>query len=120
MSKQSIPATDEVWDKRALGADEEFAEVADEKLEAAADEASGTLLISIRVQKTMLDDFKIIASLNGGIGYQTLMKQIMQRFVDGEKKRIFRELALEKLKTQNKSNPVTQPARRSAKQRKLA
>ncbi len=121
MNKQSIPATDDAWDERILGADEEFVEVADEKLEAAADEGSGTLLISIRVQKAMLEDFKIIASLNKGIGYQTLMKQIMQRFVDCEKKRIFRELALEKLKSQNKAIPVIQGARtRPARQRRAA
>lgn len=120
MSKQSIPATDDAWDERVLGADEEFVEVADEKLEATADDASGTLLISIRVQKAMVEDFKIIASLNKGIGYQTLMKQIMQRFIDCEKKRIFRELALEKLKSQKKANPVSQGDEKTPKQRKAA
>lgn len=131
MSQQSIHASDDAWENKSLGNDEAFVKVVDEAQEANIDEASGTQMISIRLQKSLIEDFKIIASLNGGIGYQTLMKQIMQRFVDCEKKRIFNELVAEKIKMQQKSErpklvaqtPIASPAKRkpsSVKQRKAA
>ena len=58
---------------------------------AAIDEAAGTQLISIRMQKSMVDAFKTIAAANKGIGYQTLMKQILQRFIENEMKRVWNE-----------------------------
>lgn len=123
MSKQSIHASDEAWEDRFLGSDEKFVKVAGASLEASVDEASGTQLISIRLQKSLIEDFKTIASLNGGIGYQTLMKQIMQRFVDSEKKRIFNALVSERLKTRQEAKPMASPQKRkisSDKQHKAA
>lgn len=96
MEKKSIPASDEAWDERLLGADENFVGVVEADIAKAIDEAVGSQLISIRMQKSTIEDLKLIASLNG-IGYQTLMKQVMQRFVDCEKKQLFRELAAEKI-----------------------
>lgn len=93
---EKITSTDEAWDDRELGADEKFVGVIDDSLMQQIFEASGTQLISIRMQKSLLEDFKLISSLNG-LGYQTLMKQILQRFVDSEKKKIFRELVAEKV-----------------------
>jgi hypothetical protein len=100
MSKRTIPATDEAWDERVLGNDEAFVEVADEALSDAAEEATGTQLISIRMQKVMIDDLKAIAARNGGIGYQTLVKQVLQRFVDCERKLLWNEFVSEKLREQ--------------------
>lgn len=126
MNKHGIHASDDAWENRSLGNDENFVEVVDEAQEEAVNEASGTQLISIRMQKSLIDDFKMIASLNGGIGYQTLMKQIMQRFVCSEKKRIFNELISEKLKSQQKeavNKPVKSPTKRTSspeKHRKAA
>jgi len=117
MNKQKIQASDEAWDARSLGNHEDFVEVVDETNEIKIDEASGTQLISIRLQKSLIDDFKLIASLNGNIGYQTLMKQIMQRFVECEKKRIFNELVSERLKEQQKHMEKEKP---TEKQRKTA
>lgn len=91
MIKASIPASDEAWDDETLGAAAEFMKVADEAMESAVDEAAGTQLISIRMQKSMIDSFKAIAATNKGIGYQTLMKQILQRFLDCEMKRVWNE-----------------------------
>ena len=126
MNVQTIPDTEEAWDERALGADEDFVEVVDEVEAALIDEAAGTQLISIRMHKCMVEDFKMIASLNGGLGYQTLMKQILQRFIDSEKKRIFRELVSEKLKMQEAKTTATvktvekQEPRRRSQQKKAA
>lgn len=41
--------------------------------------------ISLRIQKDLLEDLKLIAK-HHGVGYQPLMKQILRRFVDAEKK----------------------------------
>ncbi|MBZ0096341.1 MAG: hypothetical protein K8H75_13345 [Sulfuricella sp.] len=116
MSKQVITSSDEAWDDRILGADSEFVKVAEAGMADSIDEASGTQLISIRLQKTLIEDFKLIASLNKGIGYQTLMKQILQRFVDCEKKRIWNELVSEKIKEQQASEEAvrTKPKPRKA------
>jgi len=120
----TIPDTEEAWEERTLGADEKFVEVVDQAEEELINEAAGTQLISIRMSKCMIDDFKMIASLNGSIGYQTLMKQILQRFVDGEKKRILRELVSEKLKEQEPkpkaATATSEPPKRKAQQKKAA
>lgn len=97
-NKPKIPSTDEAWENRALGADEAYVKVADEGIESALEEAAGTQLISIRMQKTMIDELKAIAIFNNDIGYQTLMKQILQRFIDAEKKKVWNEMVAEKLK----------------------
>lgn len=120
MNKPTVPASDEAWDERVLGADDEFVKVADSSITADIDEAACTQMISLRVQKSLIEDFKVIASLNNGIGYQTLMKQILQRFVDSEKKRIFRELAYEKLEARKESAEGKASAKPSKSQRKVA
>jgi len=109
MSKQTITSSDEAWDDRALGADSEFVKAVDNDMSAIIDEASGTQLISIRLQKSLIEDFKLIASLNKGIGYQTLMKQILQRFVDGEKKLAWNEFVSRKIKEQRATGNAEKP-----------
>lgn len=84
MSKDTIPTSDEAWDDKALGADEKYVRVVDSKTAEQIDDAAGTQLISIRMQKSTIEDLKLIASLNK-IGYQTLIKQVMNRFVECEK-----------------------------------
>ncbi len=106
MTKASIPAFDEAWDDETVGADPSSMKVVDEKTAAALDDASGTQLISIRMQKSMVDAFKAIAATNKGIGYQTLMKQILQRFIDSEMKRVWNEHLAEQLaREQEKASP---------------
>lgn len=118
MSKATIPASDEAWDERSLGADENFVIAADDDIDAIIDEAIGLQPISIRLQKSLIEDFKAIAELNG-IGYQTLMRQVLKRFTDCEKKRLLRELAA--AKTQAAAKPRTKPRQTSAlKQREAA
>ena len=94
MTKTRVPGTDDAWESGQLGRDEEFVKRAEENLEAQIDEALSLQLISIRLQKSLIEDFKNIATLNA-IGYQPLMRQVLKRFVDCEKKRILRERAAE-------------------------
>lgn len=97
MSKITIPVDNYDWDDEALMAEPGPLKVVDEKTALAIDEASGTQLVSIRMQKSMIDAFKAIAAANKNIGYQTLMKQILQRFIDSEMKRVWNEHLAENL-----------------------
>lgn len=118
MSKATIPASDEAWDERSLGADEAFVIVADDDINATIDEAIGLQPISIRLQKSLIEDFKAIGELNG-IGYQTLMRQVLKRFADCEKKRLLREMAA--AKTEATAKPKAKPRQEPVpKQRKAA
>lgn len=87
-----IEASDEAWDSGELGKSEQFVEVATDIDDEKINEAVALQLISLRLQKALIDDFKYIAQLNG-IGYQTLMRQVLMRFADCEKKRILKEMA---------------------------
>jgi predicted DNA binding CopG/RHH family protein len=92
-----IPGTVEAWETQQLGADEQFAEaVVAPEMDARIDQQIGLKLISIRIPEQLIEDFKLIASVNGSIGYQTLMKQCLKRFADSELKRMARDMAAEK------------------------
>ena len=118
MSKATIPATDEAWDERSLGADENFVVVADDDISSIIDETIGLQAISIRLQKSLIEDFKAIAELND-IGYQTLMRQVLKRFADCEKKRLLKEMAA--AKTEAAAKPKAKSRQESElKHRKVA
>lgn len=81
---------DVAWDVGDLGRDPNHVRVFEGVDESKIDEAVGLVPVSIRLQKTLIEDFKFIAELNG-IGYQPLMRQILTRFAESEKKRILRD-----------------------------
>ncbi|WP_081300996.1 CopG family antitoxin [Aliivibrio fischeri] len=83
----------EDWESGALGRSDEFVKKSQHD-NSKLDDKLGLQMISIRLQKSLIEDLKDIAELNG-IGYQPLMKQILKRFVDAEKKQLLRERALE-------------------------
>ncbi len=91
---RTIQGTEEAWEQRELGADADFVVVAEDVDQAAIDEALELQAISIRLQKSLIDDFKMIARLNG-VGYQPLMRQVLKRFADCEKKAILRQAVAE-------------------------
>ena len=77
------------WDEGKLGADEKYAARADAESEAAIDEALSLQMISVRLQKSLIEDLKFIATAHG-IGYQPLMRDILTRFATHEKNEIIR------------------------------
>lgn len=87
---KKVQDTDEAWDDGSLGRDEQYAVVAEPIDEKALNDATGLQMISIRLQKSLIEDFKNIAEING-IGYQPLIRQVLKRFADSEKRRILRE-----------------------------
>lgn len=90
MSKK-IKGTEAAWESGLLGEDPKHAVRAPFEM-GALDSAVGLKTISIRMPQTLLDDLKDIAKIHG-LGYQPLMKQVLTRFVEAEKKRLLREEA---------------------------
>ncbi len=100
---RKIPSTTEAWENGELGEDEEFVKLVEEDIEAQLDEALQLQLISVRLQKSLIEDLKAIAEIRG-IGYQPLLRQILLRFVDCEKKTILREKADQSAKAKSQEN----------------
>lgn len=69
------------WDDGFFGRSEDYAEAAPVEIEASIDESLDLQLISIRLQRTLIDDLKKIAK-SEGLGYQPLMRQILTKFVN--------------------------------------
>lgn len=91
MSKiESYLANDKDWDSAKLGNDEKYVKVADTKTNVELDDALDLQMISIRLQKKMIEDLKLIA-LAHGIGYQPLIRDVLSRFVTYEVKQIIRD-----------------------------
>jgi len=94
MSTQpSVTDRDEQWEEGAMGRDEAHVRVSSQVNDRELHEALCLQAISIRLQKSLIEDLKNIAVLNG-IGYQPLIRQILTRFADSEKKRILQEAAV--------------------------
>lgn len=93
-AETKIPSTEDAWEREELGADANFVAVATDVDDDAIDRAVGLQPISIRLQKSMIEDYKMIAQLNS-IGYQPLMRQVLARFADAEKKRFLRQAVAE-------------------------
>ena len=86
-NKDKIPGTEEAWESEQLGADEKYAKAVDGKLTCQIDEALGLQMISIRLEKGLIESFKMLGEFHG-IGYQPLMRDALKRFADGEMKAI--------------------------------
>ena len=119
MTDQTILTSVEAWEEGVLGTNENFVKVADAALTDAIDSAVGTQMISVRMQQSMIDDLKAIAAMNGGMGYQTLMKQALQRFIDCEKKQLWNEFVREKMKEQAVGE-ATQPVKGPSVKRRVS
>ncbi|WP_036265689.1 hypothetical protein [Methylobacillus glycogenes] len=85
----------EKWDSRELGASVDHTQVASEEQSQAVLDALDLQLISIRLQKGLIEDLKFIAKAHG-IGYQPLVRDILHRFVVSEKKLIMRDILEQK------------------------
>lgn len=82
------------FDTRELGADDEYVKVANDVDEKAIDDALDLVPVSIRLQRSLIDDFKLIATHNG-IGYQPLMRQVLTRFATAETRQMANDLIAE-------------------------
>jgi uncharacterized protein (DUF4415 family) len=91
-----IADTPEEWESGELGQSHEYAKVAPSKLASEIDDALGLQMISIRLDKELIDMFKLLGS-KYHMGYQPLIREALKRFVDGELKMV----ALEALQKQS-------------------
>jgi hypothetical protein len=112
-----IPDTEEAWESGNLGRDAEHVRIT-EGDQNGIDDALGLQPISIRLEKSLIDDFKTIAKLHG-LGYQPLMRQALRRFAACEMKRIVQDMVA--VKEQNERNakrdeepPKPSPQRKAA------
>lgn len=85
-AKAKIVEPDDAWDEREVGADEQFVEVAAD-ITKELDTALDLHPISIRLQKSLVDNLKALAHLHG-LGYQPLIRQVLTRWVDSEVKQM--------------------------------
>lgn len=113
-----IEDTEEAWLSGELGRDEEFMAVAPNDTEAIINDHLELQPISIRLEKSLIEDFKLIAELHG-LGYQPLMRQTLKRFADCEKKRILREVAGD-MAARNKASKQEQEDPPAPEQRRAA
>ena len=99
--KTKISGTDEAWESEQLGADEKHAHAVDDKLTNQIDDSLGLQMISIRLDKSLIDSFKILGAFYG-LGYQPLMRDALKRFADAEMKEIVSGLVESQKKEQSK------------------
>lgn len=95
---KKIEDTAEAWESGALGCDEAHVKPAPPMSEAEADAAAGMTMISLRLPQELIAGYKLIAQRNKGIKYQTLMRQVLLRFYEGEMKNIVREMRAQEAK----------------------
>ena len=79
-STDKITSTDEAWDSGQLGTSETHTKAVSVDMDAGIDASLGLQAISIRLPKQLIDAYKLIAA-HHGVGYQPLMRDILQRFV---------------------------------------
>lgn len=103
MTDQDVRNTPEAWENEDLGADERYVAQAPPIDNYDIDTALDLHPISIRLQKSLVDDLKMIAKTNG-IGYQPLIRQVLTRFVEAEKKHLLQEKS-DEVASQEKDTP---------------
>ena len=78
--------SDEAWDNRELGATESFVRRASPEHEKSLDDKLDLQIISIRLQKSLIEDLKDLAG-EDGLGYQPYIRQILTHHVRNEKRK---------------------------------
>lgn len=92
----------EKWESRELGGSEEFSRASSmsKQLKEAlnggsdADANSSMQLISMRLPTALIDDLKKIGK-EEGLGYQTLAREVLTRFVEAENRKLVNKLLSE-------------------------
>lgn len=100
---KKIRGTPEAWESGELGTNEDFVALTPECDESKIDEKLELQLISIRLPKSLIEEFKLIADFHGN-SYQPLMRQILQRFATAEMKSIATEYLKKKAGIKNQDS----------------
>ena len=86
MNNTPKETSDEAWDNRELGATESFVRRASPEHEKSLDDRLELQIISIRLQKSLIEDLKDLAG-EDGLGYQPYMRQVLTHHVRNEKRK---------------------------------
>jgi hypothetical protein len=89
---EQIEGTEAAWEAGLLGASAAHIAPASAEMDAAIDSALGMQAISIRLPKQLVDAYRLI-SAHHGIGYQPLMRDILQRWVKEGLKEVYEHQA---------------------------
>ena len=73
----------DAWDSGEYGLEEAFVKVTDAAEAAEVDGALDLKMISIRLQNDLIEKLKLIAKFHG-IGYQSLIRNLLHKFVRSE------------------------------------
>ena len=76
---EALTADHEEWDNRELGASEEHMRVLSDEEEKDIDDGLGLQHISIRLNKSLIEQLKQLAQLEG-VGYQPLIRIVLTKF----------------------------------------
>ena len=80
-------AENELWETGELGRSSEHAVPTSDEHDKELDDAMGLQLLTFRLQKSLIAQFKELAKLEG-IGYQPLMRQVLNRYARENEHRI--------------------------------
>ncbi len=72
------------WESGELGTDENSVRVSDQGTEARVDEGLGLQMISMRLPKDAVEQFKVLAK-EQGLGYQPFIRQILMNYLRDSK-----------------------------------
>jgi ribosome recycling factor len=99
----------ELWESRELGASEDHVGAVSLDFNIDIDDSLGLQAISIRLQKDLLKNLKSIAAYYD-VGYQPMIRDLLNRFADSEIKKILRD-QLRKIERerQSRSQDTTAP-----------
>ncbi|NII73276.1 hypothetical protein FHW84_001845 [Dyella sp. SG562] len=118
MSSKKIPGTAENWENGTLGLDASSAVRVDESETQAIEKATGLnmQLISMRMPADLINVLKEIAKYRG-IGYQPMIRDLLQRWAVGEISTILEERSREakkKAAEMDNNEPLAGDLRKSA------
>jgi hypothetical protein len=88
---KTVPDEKDPWDSGELGRDEKYVACAPEELKKEIESALDLHMISLRLQKELIAELKLIADYRG-TGYQPLIREALSRFARAEIVQIAREL----------------------------
>ena len=95
MTNGQKPGRPEARGSGEIGADISSTKVASAEITQAINDALGLQMISIRLPKSVIEDFKVLAQIEG-VGYQPLMRTALVRYAECESKRVMREYAAQR------------------------
>ena len=109
------------WESRKLGSDPQFARSTSvpASFHELLNKSNNMQMISIRLPKDLIDDLKNISTTQK-MGYQALMREVLKRFVDAEKKVMYRELMKANQELEQQLKDAEELLKKHGKERKMA